>query len=185
LTESLINRYERASSKEGWGWLEEPLSESWQTFQQRCIAEACEVVGGLLSGDDHSMVKQITESVHGSVSPQAYLLHGDCGVHNFIFDSSFLRGVIDPTPMIGPPLYDFIFAFCSSPDELTIDTLFEAVRSLKPFLLQHATRRILIEEVLVQLYCRIATCLKYHSHHLPEYLEAWNYWRNIRDEVIA
>jgi hypothetical protein len=184
LSESLINCYERISSKKGWGWLDEPLSDSWPDFLQRSIVDARIKIGGLLSEEDHDLVMQIPRTIYGSGNPDGCLLHGDCGVHNFIFDSSILRGVIDPTPMIGPPLYDFIFAFCSSPDELTMDTLLEAVGSLNHSVMQKADHRILIEEVLVQLYCRIGTCLKYHSHHISDYLQAWSYWRNLRNEAI-
>jgi hypothetical protein len=184
LSESLINRYEHISAEKGWGWLEEPLSDSWSDFLQRSIVEARIIIGGLLPEEDYDLVMQIPRATYGSGNPDAYFIHGDCGVHNFIFDSSILKGVIDPTPMIGPPLYDFIFAFCSSPDELTMDTLLGSVGSLKSSVLWKADQRFLIEEVLVQLYCRIGTCLKYHSHHLSDYLKAWTYWRNLRNEAI-
>ncbi|GIP32097.1 phosphotransferase [Paenibacillus sp. J2TS4] len=185
LAESLINRYQRASADQGWGWLDEPLADSWPAFLQQRIVEARDQIRGLLPQDDHDWVKQLPEAIYRSGNLQAYLLHGDCGVHNFIFDSSVLRGVIDPSPMVGPSHYDFLFAFCSSPDDLTMDTLRRAARTLHPSLWQWDDHRSLVEEVLVQLYCRIATCLKYHSSHLPEYLKAWAYWSKLRNEAIT
>jgi hypothetical protein len=181
LANSLVNRYEQRSANQGWGWLDESLSDSWSAFLQRSIAGARSIIGDVLPEEDHDFVSQIPAAVYGSKNPDAYLLHGDCGVHNFIFDSSVLKGVIDPIPMIGPPHHDFIFAFCSSPDNLTMDTFLQAADSLKPSI--RVDRAKLIEEVLVQLYCRIGTCLKYHSHHLPDYLEAWAYWKHCREET--
>jgi len=62
---------------------------------------------------------------------EPFLLHGDCGVHNFIFNDNQLSGVIDPSPITGDPLYDFIYAFCSSPDELSKETIDLVVSYLK------------------------------------------------------
>ena len=181
LAERLINRYERTASAEGWGWLEEPLFDSWPAFLTRRIVEARDRIGDLLPEADHLWVMQLPGKIYRSCSPQACLLHGDCGVHNFIFDSGVLRGVIDPTPMIGPPHYDFLFAFCSSPDDLTMDTLLHAARFLKPSVSPWSDRRMLIGEVLIHLYCRIATCLMHHPADLAEYLEAWAYWIRLRN----
>ena len=38
-------------------------------------------------------------------------------------------------------------------------------------------RSRLIEEVIIQLYCRIGICLRHHPHNLADYLKAWNYWK--------
>ena len=102
------------------------------------------------------------------------MLHGDCGVHNFVYDQNVLKGVIDPSPIVGPVLYDFIYAFCSSPDDLSLETLISTVT-----LLNHVSieRSRLIEEVIIQLYCRIGICLKHHPHDLADYLKAWDYWK--------
>jgi hypothetical protein len=181
LSESLINRYVRVSPSKGWGWLDEPLFDSWHDLLKQSIIEARIKIGDLLTEADHQLVLGIPKAIYGSDQLEAYLLHGDCGVHNFIFDSAVLRGVIDPTPMIGPPLHDFFFAFCSSPDELTMDTLLESLGSFDCPLIQKAVdQRFLIDEVLVHLYCRIGTCLKYHSHQLSDYMDAWTYWRKLK-----
>jgi len=151
LTKSFIHRYQKVPAGQGWGWL----------------------------GSRKELVMSIAVANYGFYEPDAYLLHGDCGVHNFIFKSRELQCVIDQMPVIGPPTYDLVYAFCSSSDDLTVDTLLEAARSLKQL---QPDRKFLIEEVLIQLYCRIGTCLKYHSHQLPDYLEAWIYWKSLIKE---
>ena len=104
---------------------------------------------------------------------EKYLLHGDTGVHNFVFHQNQLVGVIDPDPLVGPVIYDFTYAFCSSPDDLDMETLLASFALLKN--VQMDTPR-LIEEVVFQLYTRIGICKKAHPHDLEEYLEAWEYW---------
>lgn len=108
---------------------------------------------------------------------EAFLLHGDCGVHNFIFDGGRLKGVIDPTPVIGDPLYDVIYAFCSSPDELTIETFYSILDQIR-FEREASVTRI-YEKVLIGLYLRIGTAIKHHPSDLDSYLVSWQYWRNI------
>ena len=62
---------------------------------------------------------------------EKYFLHGDTGVHNFVFRQNQLVGVIDPDPMAGPVIYDFTYAFCSSPDDLDMETLLDSFALLK------------------------------------------------------
>jgi streptomycin 6-kinase len=131
-------------------------------------------VGSLLPAEDYYKVKSFVGNVSNGEEYERFLLHGDCGVHNFVFDQNALTGVIDPSPIVGPVIYDFIYAFCSSPDDLKLETLIPAF-----ILLNHQTmeRSRLIEEVIIQLYCRIGTCLKYHPEDLADYLKAWEYWK--------
>jgi Ser/Thr protein kinase RdoA (MazF antagonist) len=63
------------------------------------------------------------QNISKSEDQERFLLHGDCGVHNFVFDQNTIVGVIDPSPIVGPVLYDFLYAFCSSPDNLNLETL--------------------------------------------------------------
>ena len=105
-----------------------------------------------------------------------YLLHGDTGVHNFVFQDNALNGVIDPSPLVGPIIYDFTYAFCSSPDDLNVETLLSSFAFLK-HVPMGKTR--LIEEIIFQLYTRIGVCVKVHPHDLDDYLQAWEYWRNL------
>ncbi|MNC56147.1 hypothetical protein D3C75_1057230 [compost metagenome] len=102
------------------------------------------------------------------------MLHGDTGVHNFVYRGNRLVGVIDPSPMAGPLIYDFTNAFCSSPDDLNLETLFAAFELLKPVTVE---RSRLIREVIFQLYCRIGICARVHPHDLEEYLKAWETWK--------
>lgn len=171
LVTELLNHYQLEESTEKWGRLVDPC-HSWREFNERGIEGARKNLDNLLPTEDYDKVHSLLEDT-SNVS-QKYLLHGDAGVHNFVFDQSSLTGVIDPSPVVGPIIYDFAYAFCSSPDDLNLETLFTA------FDLLHDTsisQLRLIQEVILQLYCRIGICATVHPHDLEDYLKAWDDWK--------
>ncbi|UVI27918.1 phosphotransferase family protein [Paenibacillus spongiae] len=133
--------------------------------------------GDLFTEEDHELAAELAGNSSRVTGP-FYHLHGDCGVHNFVFDEDRqLSGVIDPLPLIGQPMYDLAFAFCSSPDELTPDVIAEVVYDEAwPF---SRDLKALYEEVAIALYNRIVTCTYHHPHDLRAYLNAWKQWRMI------
>jgi hypothetical protein len=171
LVKELLNHYEVYEQTEQWGRFEAPR-DSWREFNEESLEGARHNLGNLLPVEDYDKVKSLIERI--SKVQDKYLLHGDMGVHNFVFHESALVGVIDPSPMVGPVTYDFTYAFCSSPDDLNLETLFAAFD-----LLHHEPmeRSRLIEEVILQLYCRLGICVRVHPHDLEDYLKAWDYWK--------
>ncbi|MBP3961528.1 phosphotransferase [Paenibacillus lignilyticus] len=167
LTADLLNHYREVEQSDP--------SLVWDDHTLDGLDFAKNEMGSLLPEADYELVVSIAIKllVYREARPD-YWLHGDCGVHNFVYREQQLVGVIDPTPMAGPLLYDFIFAFVSSPDDLTMETLLAALE-----LLDHEPmeREELVWEVVVGLYYRIGVCLLHHPHDLPAYLEAWNYWK--------
>lgn len=101
--------------------------------------------------------------------------NGDTGVHNFVFLDNQLNGVIDPSPLIGPIIYDFTYTFCSSPDSLNLRTLPSAFSLLSNS--DSFTQERFLDEVLFQLYTRIGVCIRVHPQDLSGYLDAWKEWR--------
>jgi Phosphotransferase enzyme family len=174
LVQQLINHYKPAPNPKKWGWADTP-TDSWENFLLGKVRDAKKVLHSILSEEDFHIVCQfVNDAKRQSFIDEPFLLHGDCGVHNFIFTKERLCGVIDPTPVYGLPLYDLIYAFCSSPDDLTFETIqyaIDAFRFAKP------TDKILYEEIIIGLYLRIATCVKHHPHDLNEYLQAWDDWK--------
>ena len=72
-------------------------------------------------------------------------------------------------------MYDFTYAFCSSPDELNVSTLLSVYSLLTQD--DPLSKERLLEEVLFQLYTRIGICIRVHPHDLSDYLKAWKEWR--------
>ncbi|NHN28997.1 phosphotransferase [Paenibacillus agricola] len=176
LVKELFNHYERYIQPKQWGSLEKPV-RTWREWNVRSLVDTRNHWGSLLSIEDYKKVESIVKRISKNEGNEAgFLLHGDTGVHNFVFHELSLVGVIDPSPMIGPLLYDFTYAFCSSPDDLDLETLLAAFALLGH---EPIDRSRLIEEVIFQLYCRIGICLKWHPQDLESYLSAWAYWKNL------
>lgn len=176
LVKELFNNYEKYVQTDKWGRLGSPI-QSWREWNYRSLVDTRNNWGSLLSIEDYNRVESIFDNISKNEDQEVrYLLHGDTGVHNFVFHERSLVGVIDPSPMIGPMLYDFTYAFCSSPDDLNLETLMPAFN-----LLHHESieRSRLIEEVIFQLYCRIGICIQLHPHDLEDYLKAWEYWKSL------
>ena len=180
LVEGLFNHYEKYDSQAPWGRLGGTPRQTWVEFNRISLKYACENIGDLLPHEDYIQMKKIVERLaEYERQEDKHLLHGDTGVHNFVFHQDQLVGVIDPAPMVGPVIYDFTYAFCSSPDDLDMETLLSSFELLKN--VQADTSR-LIEEVVFQLYTRIGICKKVHPHELDEYLKAWEYWKRKSNE---
>ncbi|WNQ10707.1 phosphotransferase [Paenibacillus aurantius] len=174
LTKGLLNHYRRLDDTDRWGyWATEPCG-TWQEYLERGIDYARETIRDHLTSEDYLLMKVFAAKPPKGGGPEKFLLHGDCGVHNFVFQDEALAGVIDPCPAAGPVLYDFLYAFCSSPDDLSRETLLAAAAELEQEKPEEAE---LVEQMMIQLYCRIGTCLRHHPQDLPLYLEAWTYWK--------
>lgn len=174
LVKDLFNQYSIYQA-DFWGSIEDPL-KTWKEFNERRIEEARINIEDILSIDDYNLVKSKVNKIYdGEVGlGNKFLLHGDTGVHNLVYNHFTLVGVIDPSPMVGPVTYDFLFAFCSSSDDINIETLFSAYDLLEQGRVDKST---LIEEALIHLYCRIGLSVKHHPNDLPEYLIAWEEWK--------
>jgi len=182
LAGGLVGRYLPAKAGEAWGWLEAP-SPAWPDFLAAAAADARSVIGGRLSAADHAFAQALAGSRRRQPAGGGCLIHGDCGFHNFVFDAGRLRGVIDPLAAVGPPIFDLIYAFCSTPADLEPGALEAAARLLPSW--DPPTPGALWEEALVGLYCRLATCLRHHPDDLAAYLSAWPRWRALAEGAWA
>ncbi|RLQ93294.1 phosphotransferase family protein [Falsibacillus albus] len=176
LVHEAINHYKKEEDHAKWGWLGEE-KDSWRAFLHGRIEETSGLLQGFLSVEDIQYVRGLVDQPERySYLDAPFLIHGDCGVHNFLFNDGDLSGVIDPTPIYGDPLYDLIYAFCSSPDDLSRETIECAAAELNGY---HAIcGHFLYGEVLIGLFLRMGTCLIHHPNDLEEYMVAWKYWKN-------
>lgn len=168
----LLNHSREPESAAGFGWVGEP-AESWSDFQLSETGFSKEYIGSRLSEDDHDFIEKIAGSL--DMGNEVRLLHGDCGFHNFIFKNGRLTGIIDPTPVYGHPVYDLVYAFCSSPDDLSPDTIEFAASQLDGA--GAVDKRMLYAQVLVTLYIRLETSLIHQPEAFDEYMEAWHEWK--------
>ena len=169
----LLNQYKPVPDGSGWGWADQP-TDSWRSFLTNEVHEAKKTIGSRLDRSEHHFVVNLVKESREEITP--HLIHGDCGVHNFLFNEhQQICGVIDPTPLMGEPIYDLIYAFCSSPDDLTKEMLDYAMSHMKV----KGNSSPLYEKVMIGLYLRLAACLKHHPEDFQAYLKAWSYWGNV------
>ncbi|OQR57357.1 aminoglycoside phosphotransferase family protein [Bacillus sp. CDB3] len=172
LVKEVINKYEIVPEADSWGWKGSPV-QTWTEFLMTDVMEAHENVRLYISDEEYRLVLKLVSSPNrGAGIDKPFLLHGDFGFHNFIFRENKLYGVIDPLPVLGNPLYDLIYAFCSTPEDLTKEAICYAMKQC----VFHKKERDLYEEIVIGLYLRIDTCLRHHPKDLEDYLEAWRYW---------
>ncbi|CAM3877820.1 phosphotransferase family protein [Alkalicoccus chagannorensis] len=174
LLTAFVSQYAGVPKERGWGATDEP-SASWQDFLLEEIEEAQRVIGTHLEESDASFVRNLV--LQTSEKKEPHLLHGDFGVHNFLFHEGKLSGILDPAPVLGDPVYDVVYAFCSSPEELHLQTLEEIESEL--FEQTGWNLPDIFGQVVIGLYLRLAICLKHHPDDFPTYLEAWRYWKDI------
>ena len=176
LITQLFDKYVKVDESTPWGRINGTSRSSWSEFNQGSLEYAQQNIGSVLSLEDHKRVEHLVNKLKGySYLEEKYYLHGDTGVHNFVYLNKQLKGVIDPSPLIGPKIYDFTYAFCSSPDNLdfnTLLTLFKMWNNDGKY-----TEDRLLNEVIFQLYTRIGICIKAHPRDLPEYLSAWEQYK--------
>jgi len=174
LIEQMLHFYIKATDVNQYEWIENPDTVANDVRYSRSV------IGQYLSEKDHQIVWQIhlQRSVRKS-QQEGYLLHGDYGVHNFIFENRKLTGVIDPIPKIGPKRFDLLYAFCSSPDHLYLPILLPLIE----FLEGDFNQLEVVEDMLLALYSRISTCLHHHPKDMNQYLLAWSEWTKIYNEL--
>ncbi|TDQ41057.1 phosphotransferase family protein [Aureibacillus halotolerans] len=170
----VINAYAQQVETSSVHWREAPATAAqWQQ-------EARTVIASRFTDAEHAIARDLLYTRSKSIEhAHTYLLHGDLGVHNMVFEDTEMVGVIDPIPCVGRPLYDVLYAFFSSPDDLTLDVLQQAVTVMKhPY---RGTQQHFAGEAVLALYQRMATCLIHHPDDFPAYQLAWTYWTELLD----
>jgi hypothetical protein len=169
-------------------WL--PPNFAWRTWQQflgAVLYGRHDQVHAHLPSDAAALVKDLAASPHRHADGPLYLMHGDCGAHNFVFRDGRLVAVIDPAPMVGEPIFELAFAFASWPADLTLDAIMPAAEVLERSGRWHppprARRRALVEEVLISLYSRVGTFVVNRPDDVPAYLDAWTRWTGLLTKV--
>lgn len=173
---NLINHYKIVPNNSKWGWLEKP-SGSWSNFLQVWENDVARNLNGLINKSELKILRNLSRSSKRIYSNEAFLLHGDCGVHNLIFGKNRIKGIIDPMPVIGYPFYDLLYAYCSTPDDLDEQIIENISREVTvgPII----TGELLREEMLLALFFRLGRCKKHHPQDFYRYLDYIYYWKRL------
>lgn len=146
-----------------------------ETFAEFLISQSREAhthIQHLLPDPELQKIEDKITTVYSTSSfTQKYLLHGDLGFHNFFYTSNQLTGIIDPDPVIGHPIYDLAFAFCSTTEQISLESWQSALQTLRKyydFPLENGAAYLQIA-----LLKRIANSHKHHPRDLEKYLAIW------------
>ena len=161
----IIDEYKEYDGS-GYGYLHEE-KESWIEF----LAEECmwgkETINDKLSLKDYQYVIESLETLK-EYKFNKKLLHGDFGTHNFVILNNKLVGIIDPQPVIGDPIYDYIFAIFSS-TKVAKSIGLEGI-----FKITNEPKEKIKSMIIIILYTRIARCIRHHIEDLDDYLALWD-----------
>lgn len=93
LATEVISHYKPFGEERHYGYPDHPFVE-WRDFLLHRTKESGKIIQGVLPRENHWFVHTLVAGL-----PQRnikYLLHGDCGVHNFVFtENGTLTGIID------------------------------------------------------------------------------------------
>ncbi len=147
------------------------------TFAEFLVLQAKEAykdVIDLISASEFEVhINRITENFSKDFE-QKYLIHGDLGFHNFFYSDSNITGIIDPDPIVGHPLYDLMFAYCSTPELINESDLTFLLGELNIFF--KIDQRNWRNYMLVGLFKRVSSSRKHHPNDLDQYLKLWTYF---------
>ena len=102
------------------------------------------------------------------------ILHGDLGMHNLLFMNNKLAGIIDPQPIAGDRIYDYLFFIFS-------DILFCKNISLAQIYndLEGENIEKINALIVLILFDRIIRCIRHNLFDIEEYLKLWDTYSNI------
>lgn len=158
---NVVSNYKKYSYQ-GYGYLFSDYNKSWKNFlQDEVLYSKKEIENVSFEKVDKSL------KIIDKYKREKYLIHGDFGVHNFLFNNNSLY-VIDPMGVVGDYLYDFYFAIFSSPlifSKVGLDyilSFFDDDLEYKKALL------------VVVLYIRMSRAFKYDKDNFNKYLNLYN-----------
>ncbi len=150
----------------GYGYLFEE-KKSWSDFFESEMSWRKPYAFEVLNKFEYNKVERAI-SVLNKYPVNKVILHGDLGIHNLLFKNNDLVGVIDPQPIAGDRIYDYIFfifsdlIFCK---DMTMLKLYDDLQN-------EATEKIDALVILV-LFDRIIRCVRHNSNNTNEYLKLW------------
>lgn len=115
LNKTILNftqHYKNYQVKRGFGGLKNPHS-SWYGFLKHLVTDAKKVLKNHFSKSDF-MVLQHALKVIKSHTFEKKLLHGDLRLNNLVFLNGKLTGIIDPYPIMGDYIFDYLLYLFSS-----------------------------------------------------------------------
>lgn len=137
------------------------------------LKEAHTYVTDMFSNKELNSLSELAKQIYsGETFETKYLLHGDLGFHNLFFSNTNLLGIIDPDPIVGHPLYDLLFSYCSTPDQINPESYNQCINKFNQYFPIDLTNKV--EYLRIALFKRISSSRKHHPDDLEKYMTIWN-----------
>jgi hypothetical protein len=147
---------------DGYGYLFSDYGKTWRQFLED------EVIYSKQEIEDINIDKVMKAlDIIQKYPVKQYLIHGDFGTHNFLFNNDELK-VIDPMGVVGDYLYDFYFSILSN-SKIFLNVDINKV--LEFFNRDIEYKRALF---LVVLYIRMSRAHHYDIDNFEKYLKLYN-----------
>lgn len=176
LVNNVLNKYKK-TDKQTWGELDSQV-DTWEQFLKQKKKEVDMYIRNISTLDLIFSIDNILNDIALVTKKQKepYLLHGDLGIYNIIFNNLSIQGIIDPMPINGIPIYDLIFAYFSTPYDiknLYILDLIDLLNYNESFSYEYK-----LNEIIFGLYFRVGRCMKHHPKDIHFYLDAFHFWQD-------
>ena len=147
-------------------------TETWKNFLLAEVYDKKDFALKVLSEKDFQKTLYAVELID-KYKFNKKLIHGDFGLYNLLFYNYELVGIIDPQPIIGDPLYDFLFCIFSEEDIAKP----EIIENIYKFLPNEPKDKV-DSMMRVVLFGRIARCVKYNLSEKNHFIDLWNKLNN-------
>lgn len=150
----------------GYGYLFEE-KKSWSEFFKSEMLSRKNNAFEVLNKSEYDKVEEAID-ILDKYPIDKVILHGDLGIHNLLFKNNNLVGIIDPQPIAGDRIYDYIFfifsdlIFCK---DMTMSQLYDE--------LQEEPAKKINALVILILFDRIIRCVRHKLDNIDEYLKLW------------
>lgn len=167
----LVYNYEKYDWN-GYGYLFEE-KKSWKQFFKTEMESRKENAFKYLEKSEYKKVEKAIELIY-KYNFNTVILHGDLGIYNLLFKNNKLVGIIDPQPISGDCIYDYIFFIFSNLNFCKNIKLSDIYEDLKNEPIEKINAMIILI-----LFDRIIRCVRYNIKNISEYLILWNKFSNI------
>lgn len=173
---NVINNYKINDKLSGFGLLGE--NSSWEEYLTFKVKDAADRIGSILTEKDYYIViDAIKELSKSRKIRKPYYLQGNCALDNVIIEDGEFKGLIDPMPTNGDPIYDMINAFCSTPDDISGKNLETLLRTLRKEF--RVSKKDVFRYMVIVLYIQLGQCLTFRCAEIVNYIVLWESWKKI------
>lgn len=135
LNQTILNftqNYKNFNHKRGFGGLKKPHN-SWYGFLKYLVKDAKKMLLHIFNEQDFNTLKQALKTI--KTHPiEKKLLHGDLRISNLVFANGELTGIIDPYPIMGDYLFDYllyVFSLTKITTSINLKTLHKTINQPK------------------------------------------------------